>query len=98
VRSGVPPVQHGIHVLMPRPDCRRLEWVPQYSAGRYATVRVRAQTCTAESCTRTVYELCHAGGQAFIRRRSRVSVRETPPMPIGEARRAWEDLLYGRAR
>ncbi|MEV5411021.1 hypothetical protein AB0K60_19525 [Thermopolyspora sp. NPDC052614] len=88
---------------MPRPDHRRLEWLPEYAAGRFATVRVRAQTCTADSCSssRVVYELCFAGGTAFLRRwprGARGAVRETAPMPVAEAERVWRDLLYGRAR
>jgi hypothetical protein len=86
---------------MPRPECRKLEWVEQYSGARFATVRVRAQTCTADTCSRVVYELCHAGGQAFLRRRTRGGrpvVRETPPMRTAEAEQAWQDVLYGRAR
>lgn len=62
---------------------------------------MRARTCVTGACARVRYELLYAGGQALIRRverGDRVVVRETPPMPIGQARQTWEDLLHGRAR
>lgn len=98
---AVPPQPHGIHPLAVRDGCRDLEWMAAYAHRRYGTVRMRARTCVTGACGRQVWELLYAGGQALIRRierGDRVAVRETPPMPIGQARQTWEDLLYGRAR
>jgi hypothetical protein len=88
----------GLHVAAARPDHRRLGWASPYPAGD--RVRVRASTCY---CGETMYELCFAGGQAFIRRTrqrgdDQVGLHETRRWPAAEAGELWEALIAGDAR
>ncbi|MFE0071160.1 hypothetical protein ACFWYW_20225 [Nonomuraea sp. NPDC059023] len=62
-------------------------------------VRVVAWTC---DCRSTVYELCHAGGQAHTRRTSRKKaepgIHETFRWTFNDADKLWAALLRGKAR
>ncbi|GGO68403.1 hypothetical protein GCM10012289_27090 [Nonomuraea cavernae] len=85
------------HVAPLQPDHMRLVWRdPTRAENR---VRVTAHTC---DCVNTVYELCHAGGQAHIRRTRRgdgpVQVHESHRWLFKEAQAVWLALLDGRAR
>ena len=87
----------GAHVAMLQRDHVRLAWhSPSTPLERARSV---AWTC---SCRATIYELCMGGGRAFLRQTiqldGRPQVRETPLMPISEARETWTALLSGRAR
>jgi hypothetical protein len=85
------------HVSMMRRDCERLRW-NVVNSGRHR-VRVVVWTC---SCRATVYELCTAGGRAFIRRtvqaEPRAVVCETAWGSPEEAWENWAALLSGRVR
>ncbi|MEV8638616.1 hypothetical protein AB0395_43865 [Streptosporangium sp. NPDC051023] len=74
----------------------KLVWRAQCLAER---VRVIEWSC---DCRSTVYELCHAGGQAFIRRTHRFNgarlVRETYRWPVRQGDDVWRALLCGQAR
>ncbi|MER7129433.1 hypothetical protein [Streptosporangium saharense] len=62
-------------------------------------VRVIEWSC---ECRSTVYELCLAGGQAFLRRTHHFNgarqVHETYRWPIREGYGVWRALLCGQAR
>ncbi|MEV6867259.1 hypothetical protein AB0M44_40495 [Streptosporangium subroseum] len=64
-----------------------------------ARLRVIIWTCR---CRATLYKLCQAGGQAFIRRTLQLDgdrqVHETYRWPIQEAGDVWRALLSGEAR
>jgi hypothetical protein len=85
------------HVAPPRPDHMRLVWRDPFKAED--RVRVAAWTC---DCVDTVYELCHAAGQAYIRRTQRshgsVQSHETYRWRFSEAQGVWLALLDGGAR
>ncbi|MDP9866037.1 MULTISPECIES: hypothetical protein [Streptosporangium] len=85
------------HVVMPLRDHMRLVWHAPYKG--VTRLRVNAWTC---HCRATMYELCHAGGQAFIRRTLQLDdnrqVHETYRWPIREADDVWRALLSGKAR
>jgi hypothetical protein len=84
------------HVPIAQSGCRRLEWLAPRSGER---VRVIAWTC---ECLATVYELCEAGGQGFIRRTVQRSggnqVHESHRWQVAESRAMWTALLSGLAR
>lgn len=85
------------HVAMAQRGHAVLDW----SAPHHMLERVRPVTWTCV-CRATVYELCHGGGQAFIRKTVQLDgapvVEETSRWPIGWARLVWANLLSGRAR
>lgn len=66
---------------------------------RTARLRVITWTCR---CRATLYELCQAGGQGFIRRTFQLEgspeVHETYRWPIRQASDIWRALLSGEAR
>jgi hypothetical protein len=66
---------------------------------RFQRVRVRRHTC---ECKPRVYELCTAGGLAWVRRtdrlKSMVKVSESHPRLVGEAEELWSMILAGRAK
>ncbi|MFC4062273.1 hypothetical protein ACFOWE_28560 [Planomonospora corallina] len=84
------------HVPLPQSRCERLDW---YGPRLGERVRVIAWTCT---CLATVYELCEAGGQGFIRRTVRFDgrreIRESPRWRTATARVMWTALLSGLVR
>ncbi|GHE30251.1 hypothetical protein GCM10017673_36140 [Streptosporangium violaceochromogenes] len=85
------------HVAMAQRGHMRLVWhEPYQGVGR---LRVVAWTC---DCRATLYELCHAGGQAFIRRTLQLDgdrrVHETYRWPVCQAGEVWRALLSGEAR
>jgi hypothetical protein len=58
--------------------------------------RVRSWTC---DCRKVYYELCAAGGLAFLRRVAQgdpPTVHESARMPHAQAREMWTALLTGR--
>ncbi|MDA0631907.1 hypothetical protein OUY22_00635 [Nonomuraea sp. MCN248] len=57
---------HSVHPAKERPNLTPVHWHP--GASRAARVRVRAYTC---DCLPVVFELCVAGGLAFVRRHER---------------------------
>ncbi|MEU0518252.1 hypothetical protein [Streptosporangium sp. NPDC006007] len=75
----------------------KLVWRTPYQG--VARLRVIAWTC---DCCSTLYELCHAGGQAFIRRTHRFNgarqVHETYRWPIRKGDGVWRALLSGEVR
>ncbi|KAB8185810.1 hypothetical protein [Microbispora catharanthi] len=79
-----------------QPGGKKLAW---FGPSDGARVRVLAWTC---DCLATVYELCQAGGQGFIRRtlqnEDAPEIRETHRWPIARAREVWAALLTGMAR
>jgi hypothetical protein len=85
------------HVSVMRRDCGRLRWYA-VNSGRFR-VRVVVWTCP---CRATVYELCEAGGRAFIRRTVQAepvaTACETAWEPPWEAWENWAALLSGRVR
>jgi hypothetical protein len=99
VGSAVIGVSHCLspHVAMPQREHTRLVWHDPYKG--VTRVRVVAWTC---ECRATVYELCHSGGQGFIRRTVQLDdaprIHETYRWPIGEANDIWRALLSGQAR
>ncbi|WP_406319586.1 hypothetical protein OHA77_19885 [Streptosporangium sp. NBC_01639] len=82
---------------MPLRDHMRLVWRAPYKG----VMRLRVVTWTCD-CRSTLYELCQAGGQAFIRRTLRhkdaTQVHETYRWSIREADDVWRALLSGEAR
>ncbi|GGL50598.1 hypothetical protein GCM10014719_59910 [Planomonospora parontospora subsp. antibiotica] len=84
------------HLPLPQSQCKRLDWHPPRLGER---VRVIAWTC---KCRVPFYELCEAGGQAFIRRTvyegNGWKVRETSRRRSAEAHAMWTALLSGLAR
>ncbi|NRQ36628.1 hypothetical protein HII36_33050 [Nonomuraea sp. NN258] len=89
---------HGTHVATPQAGAERVEWAR--AADRVARVRVREVTC---SCRWPIFELCAAGGLAFVRYVSldddgSISTLESPWGPAREAARLWTRILNGRAR
>jgi hypothetical protein len=85
------------HVAMPQRDHMRLIW--REPCKGVTRLRVITWTCY---CRATLYELCHAGGQAFIRRTLQLDdnrqVHETYRWPTREAGDVWRALLSGEAR
>lgn len=75
----------------------RLVWREPFRAEE--RVRVVAWTC---DCRATVYELCHAGGQGYIRKTHQLQgapqVSETYRWLFREADAVWTALLMGDAR
>lgn len=75
----------------------RLVWREPYRGEE----RYRAFAWTCE-CERTVYELRHAAGLAYIRRTRLVNggteVHETYRWRLGQAHSVWNALLEGQAR
>jgi hypothetical protein len=84
----LPPMQSG---------CTSLTW---FGEQRFARFRMVAWTCHEHR--ETWYELCLAGGLAFIRRLSgdpmKPMVALTHPWRESEARAVWVALLSGRVR
>ncbi|MEU9887067.1 hypothetical protein [Sphaerisporangium sp. NPDC051011] len=84
------------HLPIPQTGCQRLVWLPPGDSSR---VRVLAWTC---DCRSVFFELCHAGGMAFIRRtvqkRKAPEVTETHRMGVAEGRQVWQAILVGMAR
>lgn len=87
---------HGPHTRPRRFDAELVEWCEPIP--RFQRVRVRRHTC---ECKPRIYELCTAGGLAWVRRTDRlksvVKVGESPPCSFREAEELWEKLLAGRA-
>lgn len=74
----------------------RIRW--RAAANSEERVRVIAWTC---DCRATVYELCHAGGQAHLRRtcrRAQAVIHESYRWTFNEADELWAALLRGEAR
>ncbi|WP_271222641.1 hypothetical protein [Streptosporangium carneum] len=80
----------------PVPDHMKLVWRVPCPAER---VRVIEWSC---ECRSTVYELCLAGEQAFLRRPHHFNgarqVHETYRWPIRQGDDVWRALLCGQAR
>jgi hypothetical protein len=91
---------HGTHLARVRSGHLRLRWIPY--AKRFDRVRVIEHTCGMDPCNRQTYELCHAGGLAFIRRTVRdasgVTVTETDTMSFDRGDEIWQMLVSGKAR
>lgn len=87
---------HGPHIGSPLPDAEAVDWSEQVP--RFTRVRVLRHTC---ECKPYVYELCAAGGLAWVRRTSRLgsapSVTESDPASFSRAEALWEKLLNGAA-
>ncbi|WP_285778015.1 hypothetical protein [Microtetraspora sp. NBRC 13810] len=85
------------HVSLARRDHMRLVWQEPYHG--VERVRVLLWTC---DCRATVYELCQAGGQTFLRRTLRFEkerqVHETYRWTFAQAYEIWVALLCGAAR
>ncbi|WP_203863579.1 hypothetical protein [Planobispora rosea] len=92
-----PPGFHGIHAAPLTTTYERIRWV--VPVPRTDRIRVRSHTCI---CREIQFELCEAGGLAFIRRlaplRGRDVVHETEWTVTTRAVRLWESLLRGQAR
>ncbi|MEU8271290.1 hypothetical protein AB0B89_29540 [Sphaerisporangium sp. NPDC049002] len=84
------------HLPLPQSGCERLTWLPPVDATR---VRVVAWTC---DCRAVFFELCEAGGMAFVRRtvqrNKRPEITETHRMRVRHAWDLWTSLLSGMAR
>jgi hypothetical protein len=84
------------HVPLPQSGFQRLTWL---ASGDVKRVRVVAWTC---DCRAVFYELCQAGGMAFIRRTLQrdqcPEVGETHRMRVAQARELWALILSGMAR
>ncbi|GAA4187316.1 hypothetical protein GCM10022252_20620 [Streptosporangium oxazolinicum] len=85
------------HVPTPQKGHTRLVWLtPDRGTAR---LRVITWTCY---CRATLYELCQAGGQGFIRRTLQLegspAIHETYRWPIRQASDIWRALLSGEAR
>ncbi|GLX03311.1 hypothetical protein Misp03_02380 [Microbispora sp. NBRC 16548] len=85
------------HVPLAQRGHIKLAWhEPFCGSGR---ARILAWTC---DCRATIYELCQAGGQAFIRStlqsEPEYEMKETYRWPLREARDVWAALLSGEAR
>ncbi|MFC4059521.1 hypothetical protein ACFOWE_14550 [Planomonospora corallina] len=94
---GFPLEFHGVHAAPLAAAHERIRWaVPVPRTDR---IRGRSHTCV---CQEVQFELCEAGGLAFIRRlrvlQGRVVVHETEWTVTARAVRLWELLLRGRAR
>ncbi len=78
-----------------QPDAEEIEW--RRIHGDVQRVRLVDRTC---ACKATVYELCAAGGQRFIRRTTgeQREVQESPRMVCRAADELWERVLTGQAR
>ncbi|MEV0312046.1 hypothetical protein [Nonomuraea fuscirosea] len=87
------PDYHGWHVQPLQPDHAQVAWYEPHR--RVPRIRVSVHTC---GCQATVYELCAAGGQAFVRRTDRETktVHETAWMATAAARRIFELILSGK--
>jgi hypothetical protein len=85
------------HVASLRRDHMRLVWNEPSSA--LERVRVIAWTC---DCRATVYELCHGGGVAYVRRTVQLEgapqVHETYRWSLREVESLWTALLAGEVR
>ncbi|MFI6294939.1 hypothetical protein ACIBEJ_25340 [Nonomuraea sp. NPDC050790] len=85
------------HVAAKQRGSGRLRWYALDPYGR--RVRVADWTC---ACQATVYELCLAGGRAFIRRTVQgepvARMHETDWGSLGETRETWAALLAGYVR
>ncbi|SDQ77763.1 hypothetical protein [Thermostaphylospora chromogena] len=96
-KSAVPRVPCPAVHLPWREGAEELAW---HESRRFARVRVVAWTCHEHRAT--WYELCEAGGLAFIRRhdgrQGKQRVRESHAWPLAEARRMWVALLSGQVR
>lgn len=97
-KKGVPDIPcPGVHLLPFRGDGTELAW---HESSRFARVRVVAWTCHEHRTT--WYELCEAGGLAFIRRFkgpvTKPRVVESHAWPLREARAIWVALLCGEVR
>ncbi|GAA3124621.1 hypothetical protein GCM10010466_14350 [Planomonospora alba] len=88
---------HGCHVGVLQERHERIDWRPERP--RAERIRVKEHTCC---CKATFYELCQAGGLAFVRRThrldGRVIVHESPWVRVKEAEELWFRLLTGSAR
>ncbi len=84
------------HVPLAQLGHERLTWLEPRTGER---VRVKAWTC---DCRATVYELCTAGGQGFIRRtlqrEGSPEVHETHRWTIPQTYEMWAAVLSGMAR
>lgn len=88
---------HGLHPAAPQAECQRLEW--RVHVPRTDRIRVRKHTC---ACRTVVYELCQAGGLAFVRELYREGAvtrqRESAWLLTAEGLHLWEAILSGCAR
>lgn len=88
---------HGPHVDPRRAGAGRVDW--SKPVPRFDRVRVLRHTC---ECKARIYELCVAGGLAWIRQTDRLEsvpvVRESAPRPLGEVEEVWKKLLAGQVR
>jgi hypothetical protein len=84
---------HGLHVAPPQDGHELLAWANP--TARCCRIRVRHHTCNR--CTPR-YELCVAGGLAFIRRSADGETHETVWTTTAEAERVWAAMLRGEAR
>ena len=89
--------EHGSHVPSRQSDATNVEWTPIHGSPQVA--RIIDATC---ECRATVYELCAAGGQRFVRRTTRGSgrptVRESPRDVPKRADGLWQQIMTGAAR
>ncbi|MEU4225551.1 hypothetical protein AB0F17_14750 [Nonomuraea sp. NPDC026600] len=88
---------HGPHPALPLAVHEHLTWYPP--ANRTHRVRVTQHSC---ECRSTLFELCHAAGQAFIRRTIRGNgnpvVHETDWLLTATADCLFQRILLGQAR
>ncbi|MFC4010637.1 hypothetical protein ACFOY2_25645 [Nonomuraea purpurea] len=91
---GETPDFHGLHPQPLKPQPIRLGWYEP--AHRVQSIRVILHTC---ECRHTVYELCSAAGQGFIRRTDRENgtVHETAWALTSVARDTFSRILLGEA-
>ncbi len=81
------------HAPEPKRDHMCLVWRPLHRTTNQ--IRVIAWTC---DCRAPFFELCHAGGVAYIRRTQLNEVHETYRWSFKEAEAVWRALLDGDAR
>jgi hypothetical protein len=87
---------HREHVFPLDPAHERIRWLTPLP--HLDRVRVRRRTC---SCGDVLFELCEAGGSAFIRRleisMNKVVVHESSRLPTARAVHLWQRLRRGQA-
>jgi hypothetical protein len=88
---------HGPHPAPQQEQHERLVW--RSPSRRTHRIRVVRHSC---ECEATIFELCQAGGLAFIRKSLRRTastvVHETDWMPSKRASQLYERVLRGEAR
>jgi hypothetical protein len=86
---------HGPHFGPPQANYVQLTWHEPTLRARW--IRVVSHSC---ECSRTLYELCAAGGQGFVRRTDRAegTTHETAWMLTAAARSLYERILRGEVR